>query len=184
MAGPTGEVVLHSYSSVNYSDSQNSTSKTMYNYHCHNLCPQNFSELGFGYLIPDFRSQRCRVPETSGLAGNVLLRLGVHHATYTTSLQDHPTSVSIRGRPLCNLSFADGINLIVGSNSKLQEFTEACCQCLWCGNQHRQQQSHGEHHWISQSRDSHEKLEKNIALNTWAWLYPRMVGVWQTFISR
>ena len=40
------------------------------------------------------------------------------------TLHDHTTTVSISGRPICNLRFADDINLMVGSNSELQELTK------------------------------------------------------------
>ena len=36
-------------------------------------------------------------------------------------LQDHHTSISIGGRPLCNLQFADDIDLMEGSNNELQD---------------------------------------------------------------
>ena len=39
------------------------------------------------------------------------------------TLHDHTTTISIGGRPICNLHFADDINLMVGSNSELQELT-------------------------------------------------------------
>ena len=38
-------------------------------------------------------------------------------------LHDHHTSIFIGGRPICNLRFADGIELVGGSNGELQEFT-------------------------------------------------------------
>ena len=39
------------------------------------------------------------------------------------TLHDHNTSVSIGGRPICNLRFADDIDLMGGSICKLQDFT-------------------------------------------------------------
>ena len=39
------------------------------------------------------------------------------------TLHDHTTTISIGGRPICNLHFADDIDLMVGSNSELQELT-------------------------------------------------------------
>ena len=39
------------------------------------------------------------------------------------TLDDHHTSISIGGRPVCNLRFADDIDLIGGSDSKLQDLT-------------------------------------------------------------
>ena len=39
------------------------------------------------------------------------------------TLQDHTTTISIGGRPICNLHFADNIDPMVGSNSELQELT-------------------------------------------------------------
>ena len=38
-------------------------------------------------------------------------------------LQDHHTSASISGRPICNLQFADNINLMDSSNDDLQDLT-------------------------------------------------------------
>ena len=35
------------------------------------------------------------------------------------TLQDHHTSISIGGSPLCNLQFADDIDLVEGSNNEL-----------------------------------------------------------------
>ena len=39
------------------------------------------------------------------------------------TLHDHTTTISISGRPICNLCFADDIDLMAGSNSELQELT-------------------------------------------------------------
>ena len=39
------------------------------------------------------------------------------------TLQDHHTSISIGGRPICNLRFADDIDLMGGSNTELQDLT-------------------------------------------------------------
>ena len=39
------------------------------------------------------------------------------------TLHDYTTTISISGIPICNLCFADDIDLIVGSNSELQELT-------------------------------------------------------------
>ena len=38
-------------------------------------------------------------------------------------LHDHHTSISIGGRPICNLRYADGIDLMGGSNGELQDLT-------------------------------------------------------------
>ena len=40
------------------------------------------------------------------------------------TLDDHQTSISIGGRPLCNLRFADDIDLLAGSNEELQELSD------------------------------------------------------------
>ena len=40
------------------------------------------------------------------------------------TLADHVTTVSIGGRPLCNLRFADDIDLMGGSNAELQDLTD------------------------------------------------------------
>ena len=39
------------------------------------------------------------------------------------TLHDHHTSVSIGGRPICNLPFADDISLMVGSSGEIQDLT-------------------------------------------------------------
>ena len=39
------------------------------------------------------------------------------------TLHDHHTSISNGGRCICNLRFADDIDLTCGSNGKLQDFT-------------------------------------------------------------
>ena len=39
------------------------------------------------------------------------------------TLHDHTTTISISGRPICNICFADDIDLMMGSNSVLQELT-------------------------------------------------------------
>ena len=39
------------------------------------------------------------------------------------TFHDHTTTISISDRPICNLHFADDIDLMVGSNSELQELT-------------------------------------------------------------
>ena len=39
------------------------------------------------------------------------------------TLHNHTTTISIGDRPICNLHFTDNINLMVGSNSELQELT-------------------------------------------------------------
>ena len=38
-------------------------------------------------------------------------------------LHDHHTSISIGGRPIYNLRFADDIDLMTGSNGELQDLT-------------------------------------------------------------
>ena len=40
------------------------------------------------------------------------------------TLEDHYTFISIGGRPVCNLRFADDIDLMAGSNSELQSLTD------------------------------------------------------------
>jgi len=42
----------------------------------------------------------------------------------TETLQNHHTSISIGGRPLCNLRFADDIDLMGGSKQELQNLTD------------------------------------------------------------
>ena len=40
------------------------------------------------------------------------------------TLYDHTTTISIGGRPVCNLRFADDIDLMAGSNNELQDLTK------------------------------------------------------------
>lgn len=40
------------------------------------------------------------------------------------TLEDHHTSISIGGRPVCNLRFADDIDLMGGTNTELQDLTD------------------------------------------------------------
>ena len=40
------------------------------------------------------------------------------------ALSDHHTSISIGGRLLCNLKFADDIDLFAGSSKELQELSD------------------------------------------------------------
>ena len=42
----------------------------------------------------------------------------------TDALHDHETSISIGGRKVCNLRFADDIDLLAGTNEELQELTD------------------------------------------------------------
>ena len=46
----------------------------------------------------------------------------------TRALSNHHTSISIGGRPLCNLRFADDIDLMAGSNNELQDLTDRLSQ--------------------------------------------------------
>ena len=39
------------------------------------------------------------------------------------TLHDHKTSISIGSRPICNLQFADDIDVMGGSNGELQDLT-------------------------------------------------------------
>ena len=39
------------------------------------------------------------------------------------ALEEHTTSISIGGRPVCNLRFADDIDLMGGTNNELQDLT-------------------------------------------------------------
>ena len=41
-----------------------------------------------------------------------------------TTFHDHHTSITIDGRPICNLRFADDIDLMGSSNNELQELTD------------------------------------------------------------
>ena len=44
------------------------------------------------------------------------------------SLQNHHTTISINGRPLCNLRFADDIDLMGGSEDELQHLTDSLAE--------------------------------------------------------
>ena len=52
----------------------------------------------------------------------ILFNLFLEKITQET-LHDHHTSISIGGRPICNLRFADDIDLMGGSNGELQDLT-------------------------------------------------------------
>ena len=52
----------------------------------------------------------------------ILFNLCLETITQET-LHDHHISISIGGRPICNLQFADNIDLIGGSNDELQDLT-------------------------------------------------------------
>ena len=52
------------------------------------------------------------------------LGLGLGKKIIKETPADHHTSISIGGRPLCNLKFADDIDLLTGSNTELQELTD------------------------------------------------------------
>lgn len=45
------------------------------------------------------------------------------------TMDDHPTTISIGGRPLCNLRFADDIDLMAGNNTELQDLTNRLVKC-------------------------------------------------------
>ena len=50
------------------------------------------------------------------------------------TLHDHHTSISIGGRPICNLWFADDIDLMGGSNGELQDLTKRLVdRAMACG---------------------------------------------------
>ena len=46
----------------------------------------------------------------------------------TESPQNHQTTISINGRPLCNLRFADDIDLMGGSEDELQHLTDSLAE--------------------------------------------------------
>ena len=48
------------------------------------------------------------------------------------TLHDHDTSISIGGRPICNLRFVDDIDLMGGSNDELQDFTNKLVDMVTC----------------------------------------------------
>ena len=56
------------------------------------------------------------------LLSTVLFSLFQEEITHET-LQDYHTSISIGGRPLCNLQFADNIDIMGGSCNELQDLT-------------------------------------------------------------
>ena len=45
------------------------------------------------------------------------------------ALDDYHTSISIGGRPVCNLRFADDIDLLAGTEAELQELTDRLDKC-------------------------------------------------------
>ena len=60
------------------------------------------------------------------------------------TIPDHHTSISTGKRPLCNLWFADDINLMGRSNGELQDLTNRLVDraTTWNGSQHRKEQDH------------------------------------------
>ena len=57
-------------------------------------------------------------------------------------LHDHHTFISIGGRSICNLRFADDIDLMGDSNGELQDFTNRLVDratVLWNGSRHRKE---------------------------------------------
>ena len=59
------------------------------------------------------------------------------------TLLDHHSSISIDGRPICNLRFADDIDLAGGSNGELprsHQQTYRQSNGIWNGSQHRTEQ--------------------------------------------
>ena len=63
--------------------------------------------------------------------------LGEDHAG---TLHDQHTSISIGGRPICNLQFANDMDLM------------GCSNGTWNGSQHRQEQDHDQQHEKYQCR--------------------------------
>ena len=70
------------------------------------------------------------------------------------TFHDHHTSISIRGRPTCNLRFAN-IDLMGDSNGELQNLTERLAgksNGTWNGDQRRKEQDHDQQHEQLQCR--------------------------------
>ena len=47
------------------------------------------------------------------------------------ALQEHHTSISMDGRHICNLRFANNIDLLGGTNQELQDFTDKLVASTW-----------------------------------------------------
>ena len=65
----------------------------------------------------------------------------------TDALDGHAGTVSIGGRPLTNLRFADDIDGLAGSEEELRELLgrlEKASKGLWNGNQWRKDENHDE----------------------------------------
>ena len=67
---------------------------------------------------------------------------------------------SNRGRPICNLRFADNIDVLGGCNGELQDLTNRLVDRVTAyGSQHRKQQDHDQQHEQHQCRYKHERPE-------------------------
>ena len=61
------------------------------------------------------------------------------------TLHDHYTSLSIGGRPICNLRFADDVDTTGGGSRELYDPTYRLvdrAKDIWNGSQHRKEQDH------------------------------------------
>ena len=77
-------------------------------------------------------------------------------------LHDHHTSISISGRPLCNLRFADDIDHMGGSNGELQDLTNRLVDRATAYGMEvsaKKEQDHDQQHEQRQCSYQHERRE-------------------------
>ena len=90
------------------------------------------------------------------------------------TFQDHVPTISIGGRPICNLRFADDIDLMGGSNGELQASRKRWC--IWYGSKFRNVEDHGqqhERHRCTHHNEWRKHSNKSTTSSTWGHLYPR-----------
>ena len=74
------------------------------------------------------------------------------------TLQDHLPTISIGA--ICNLRFADDIDLMGGSNGELQVSRQRWC--IWYGNKFRKVEDHGQQHERHRRKHHSHDIEKNV----------------------
>ena len=80
-------------------------------------------------------------PPSSSRQKQVSARDAYSHLSCSTCSQRRPSrknSISIGGRPICNLRFTDNMNVMDSSNGELQDLTNwLVYRAIWNGSQHR-----------------------------------------------
>ena len=79
----------------------------------------------------------------------------------TDTLEDHEGTVSIGGRTITNLHFADDIDGLAGEEEKLAKLVESqqSLHSLWHGDQCQEDQADDKQHQWHQHRDHSERIE-------------------------